>query len=93
MHAALENGTANTWAVIDVRMRHPDDWDPKDSSDTSDDQCVGLKSRGPPDGDLDRDRSEEHRKLSGSKNKRKYNLPQLTLRMHPIAIPDTRSYR
>ena len=81
MHAALEHGTENTWAVIDIRMRHPED------SYTPDDQCLGLTSRSWPAGAV------YHNRLGASKANQKFNRPQLTLRMHPIAIPDTRSYR
>lgn len=80
MYRAMIHKTDSTWAVIEINYSNPS------TSAEMENQCSHA---------LHKKKAKSTHKIDEKHPKPMWNYerPQLTIRMHPIAVPDTRSYR
>jgi hypothetical protein len=98
MDDVMQYSTEDVWAVIEIFAPDSDDTYTAYSNNidsNSYDQCLDTTLHTNTESvNSYRSGSDAFRRLHGHQYPLwQYDRPQLTIRMHPIAIPDTRSYR
>ena len=81
MEEAMLQGIDDTWAFISIEFPNDSSMIPANSSAP----CPDLV-----------DRSSKYEETASTKKRKglnNENRPRVTIRMHPMAVPDTRSYR